>query len=134
MLQVLDDNIYELRSRQREAEFSTLEAAGEAPAVGSRMQIEPSATPNELLLPSGLPPAQPQTHVLDSSGAAAAAGSSAGIDLAGSAAADKDLMESNGAQQDEEEERRSKKKVKFAEPWIPHHKREANGALNGEPR
>lgn len=137
MLQVLDDNVYELRSRQHEV--STTGGLEDGAGAGSRMQIESDGPPLAPQPAAALAETQPGASL---DGSAAAADIDARADLAGQAAGTIAGEEQKGqsgaelasAEPDEEEERRSKKKVRFVEPWVPPHRREGNGEMVAEQR
>jgi hypothetical protein len=121
VMQVLDDNVYELRSRQHEAS-TALARDIEGPAEGDKMQIEEPAhsdMPEAVNAPGSS--SRPAATVTEAAGADAAAGSSGKEqDVNG-------VTEPSSAEReprDEDEEQRTKKRVRFAEPWLPPHRRD----------
>ncbi len=122
-MQVLEENVYEQRSRQHEAgaQLASTEPAAQEP---EDMQVEPST---EIVAEHGLPDAS-------TSGAAARPGTgntaaqSAPEDLPVSTTeqANGDGLNSSAPPegQDEDEKGRIKKRVRFQEPWVPPHRRD----------
>ncbi|EIE21977.1 hypothetical protein COCSUDRAFT_42983 [Coccomyxa subellipsoidea C-169] len=121
--EVLEENVYEQRSRQHEAgaQLASTEPAAQEP---EDMQVEPST---EIVAEHGLPDAS-------TSGAAARPGTgntaaqSAPEDLPVSTTeqANGDGLNSSAPPegQDEDEKGRIKKRVRFQEPWVPPHRRD----------